>query len=130
MLHELRRMFLHDTVVSYSPNPGKLRSVTLAGVCLYSKSKDSPGCSIGKHLTLKLANELDDWTLRNYNSTSLTSNVVWDRIPESLKLYGRKFLTAVQEFHDTDCNWNKSFGLTDAGINEMFRIEKRWCRER
>jgi len=116
--------FLEDTVSFFnSSNRNFIRKknfVTLNNEqCVYSPTENSPGCAIGRHLSKKLANELDRQKL-----TSVSYTVIFDKLPDWMKDLGNAFLEDVQRLHDWSAYWTKD-GLSKEGKLEVSRIKNR-----
>ena len=62
------------------------------GNCMYIPSETSEGCAIGRLLPIDIAQSLPNTTVENI--------IVFDLLPEWMKAFDIKFLSALQECHD------------------------------
>jgi hypothetical protein len=94
------------------------RSVNSDSMCTYS---GPIGCAIGRLVSDKdLCYEMDN----RVDNTSV--NRVFSSLPEDVRELGKGFLSIVQEFHDTDVNWNEN-GLTSCGMGNYDYIKENYC---
>jgi hypothetical protein len=64
--------------------------------CFYSPKRESEGCAIGRHLSLKLANKLDV-----EQETGVVNDNIFNHLPKWMQALGHDFLVEMQALHDT-----------------------------
>lgn len=116
--------FLEDTVKYYSEDVNR-RCVSADSDCFYSpksisKEEISEGCAIGRHLTDKLKEELD----KEFINETVLNNVLFNKLPNELRVLGKSFLEIVQRIHDNEKNWDEG-GLTRFGELYVKKIKRR-----
>lgn len=109
---------LNDTVEYYSENT-KRRCQGEAGGCFYNPASVglehiSDGCAIGRWMTPVQKQSADAWL----GGTVGVSELPPELMPEKLKKYSIKFLSAIQNLHDSNLNWDER-GLTRYGEREV-----------
>lgn len=122
-IQQKRLKFLEDTVKYYSEDINR-RCINNKG-CYYSpksisKENISKGCAIGRHLTDKLKEELDE----NFENETVSKQQVFNLLPAELRELSKVFLRYVQRLHDTEIYWD-SLGLTDLGEQYVGSIKER-----
>lgn len=106
---ERRKAFLLDVAGFYNLNN---RALAEDGACVYSSTNVSPGCAIGRCLSLSLRKRLDqcqDKDICNIYDKLYLRN----RLPKWMTEMGPEFLSTAQRFHDNANNW------TDNGLSKM-----------
>lgn len=111
--------FLLDTIKYYSEDT--LRRCVENGMCTYSGktlNKNSDGCAIGRWLNEEVRLELDA-----LDNIPVHDDLVYNKLPEWMRNFGKDFLENVQCLHDYDGHWNES-GLSQLGndrVNAMIK---------
>ena len=80
------------------------------------------GCAIGREISDKLANELDE---SNCGDTSVSECEIFNKLPKRLQRMGRNFLTDIQRFHDNATDWDEN-GLSQSGKKNAKEIAKKF----
>jgi len=106
-INQRRLKFLELTASFYNKTNRRVVNKSRESYCLYSSSKDSPGCAIGRWVSKD--SDLDFDTI-----APVYSEGVFRNLPKWMQEMGKKFLCTVQLFHDSDCNWNEK-GLSNSG---------------
>ena len=90
--------------------------------CLYSPIEGkSEGCAVGRHIADKqLCKDLDAGKFAN--CFGISSNAVFEALPQELKDLGQDFLGDIQSLHDTATWWNAT-GLTYEGIVKVNKLK-------
>jgi hypothetical protein len=119
---ESKEAFLLDTLEHYSEFD---RCKNDKSGCYYSPERlkkeggyddsNTKGCAIGRHLTPELQMELDNLLLSKFLGTGVSTNDVFDKLPEDMKGLGQDFLRDVQDIHDDDRYWSGR-SISDIGI--------------
>jgi hypothetical protein len=116
-LEEKRLVFLNDTIKHFNTN-NRCVKVT---ACRYTPIENkSDGCAIGRHLTLKLAKELDNRTL-----PSVSNENVFKKLPDNLKELGQSFLSDIQNLHDTEFYWYEK-GVSFQGEKRVEELKNKY----
>ena len=103
LLNQKRIEFLENIANFYN---SKNRSV-VDGKCLYSPTKNSPGCAIGREIKDKSLTAMMD------KEQKIISAFV-GILPDHLKELGLNFLKDCQRLHDDPAYWN-DYGLSAVG---------------
>lgn len=110
--------FLDDTIGFYSEDPDKLRAHSKkAQGCVYTAIEDSPGCAVGRHLPVDLAD------LAEQESYSIITLLKHKSCPKNLVELGQRYLSKVQNLHDNINNWN-SLGISIVGLNSVKQFKE------
>lgn len=121
-----RATVLQETVQYYSQDPEGRRCIS-DRMCHYSpktvgKEETSEGCAVGRLLSPELREELDE----NYRGTGVSTDILFQSLPEEVQELGQGFLSSLQSLHDTDEYWN-SEGITEDGERMVERIQECYC---
>ncbi len=103
-----REELLENTINHF--NRGN-RGVDDRGKCTYINRRTEGRCAIGRELTEELAIKVT-----NYSNCSVSSNQVYNKLPERLKEMGDYFLRRIQSLHDNEFNWDVD-GLSEIGYS-------------
>jgi len=115
--------YLIDMLEYYTKDKNR-RATTAVGPCVYSPTKTSEGCAIGRHLIGSLEDK-KAWDCSGSISTCLDSiyrRNIKDIRPEWMKTMNTAFLEMIQNLHDIEHNWNEISGLSEEGKKELIRI--------
>lgn len=102
------------------------RRCTDGEICMYNpssigKQETSEGCAIGRLLTPELKEQFDT----DFRGGGVSSDKIFNSLPQDIRELGQGFLTRLQDFHDTEHYWNAD-GLTNVGNDvyeeTLFRI--------
>lgn len=111
--------FLLDTLQYYCEDTS--RRCEKDGRCKYHPSSinhsNSEGCAIGRHLPEELALKCD-------SDGAIGVDIIFNELPDNLRLLGRSFLDDIQCLHDVEIYWNTSSGkgLLEAGQHRLKTI--------
>lgn len=121
-LKHKRLTILDDTVKWFSVHPRAIGTTAATKSCLYYKDENT-GCSVGRLIPDKeLCKKLDDFAM-----SSVSSDDVFNLLPEQLKVLGQEFLAELQSIHDNDEFWVNGGGLSDKGKLEYEYIKRSFC---
>lgn len=102
-LQKQQLAFLEETVEFYQKNPRSKQG----DKCLYYHPTLA-GCAIGRHIPNKdICRNLD-----GVGGINRMSNTSYRLIPWSLRKLGKVFLSQMQDFHDSNDNWEHPKNLT------------------
>lgn len=104
VIPKTREDFLKSTIEHFNSDALGLDS---GGHCSYEG-----GCAIGRFLNSALAKQFDLGKVGN--PTSVDNTVIFNLLPEELKVLGQDFLEKVQKLHDNPAYWSKD-GLSPRG---------------
>ena len=69
-------------------------------------SDGSDGCAIGRKISKRLAKKLDNSIgLGGDDGASVSSDSIFELLPQKLQKLGQDFLSDIQDFHDDKNNW-------------------------
>ena len=122
-INQRRLKFLELTAAFYNETNRAVVQTAGSTFCVYSSSKNSPGCAIGR------------WVRKNSKlDFDIVSPVhdpdVFNFLPIWMKKMGSEFLRDVQSLHDIDLNWNKKGLNRSRGEEEYKRIKVRISNEK
>lgn len=109
-----REEFLLDTIQYYSEDVS--RRCVQGNKCTYSGKtldKNSDGCAIGRWLPEEVKLDVDA-----IGDVPVTKEVVFEKLPDWMKEFGKSFLLDIQDLHDYNNLWNSS-GLNDQGKSKV-----------
>lgn len=123
-------LFLEGVVNTYT---SKNRCVTIDGIgitkCKYAPTNpNTPGCAIGKELTLELAKYLDDTFTGGSNldkGSAVNNPLLFELLPKELQILERTFLVKVQQLHDDEYFWDVK-GLSELGKSQLKSIKNQF----
>ena len=107
---------LEETVAYYHKNPS-YRCKIEQGACKYrggSVEHKSYGCAIGRQLSKKNRNKLDEMFPDGKSINNLLLGEGAELLPKWMRNMNSSFLSELQSLHDSNNNWNED-GLNDAG---------------
>jgi hypothetical protein len=98
-----REEVLQDTLNYFWGKPERKCKDENSGSCVYRPIGESEGCAVGRHLSLKLANELDGGPFMGVGNAK-----VFKKLPKWMQALGQPFWVVMQFLHD-----NSYFALKD-----------------
>lgn len=118
-LKELRIELLNETVSFYNFNN---RSVDVETKNCFYYLEGKEGCAIGRKISDKeLCKELDKRI--SSGCSGVNNSIVFNSLPEELKILGQRFLSYIQGLHDANSYWDES-GLSELGKTQVDYIKK------
>jgi hypothetical protein len=87
--------------------------------CFYSPKRESEGCAIGRHLSLKLANKLDA-----AEDTEVANDDIFNYLPKWMQALGQDFLVGIQELHDSEVFVEKREIRVNSYMNSFVDMSK------
>lgn len=115
-LEAKRAFYLNDMVAYFNSNT----RCSDGSKCLYTQTRFSEGCAIGRRLpselSIKLDNGIEDED--GFTVSSVFNTAVFKILPQWMQELGKDFLSGCQEFHDTICHWD-DLGLSDEGTKQL-----------
>lgn len=112
-LYQRQLDYLNYTIEYYTTQ-GNIRSIDLNGGCYYMKGEGCK-CAIGKDLPDDLCKELDS---AKYKDTTIDNNLIFKQLPFTIKSLGQRFLSKIQDLHDTDEYWI-NLNLSERGLEHI-----------
>ncbi len=112
-----RVLALNKVIEYYGKNPSKRG--TDGSICKYYDEVSGNRCAVGRMLTVKKAQDL-----QNYYPGGVAGSSTFSQLPSNVRSLGQDFLKDIQNLHDEEGNWSTKDNtwLTNEGLETVADI--------